>query len=103
MEATNRSSASVATIIHTARASRSQRPRRLVVDGVRCRLSHRLLDPAPLSVLSQPHSTALPSPSRYDKRYEEKFQEEGLCPHQLPTRTWWWARGWGGWGHRLSH
>ncbi len=32
--------------------------------------SHRPLDPLPLSLLSQHHTTALPSPKRYDKRYE---------------------------------
>src|SRR5215207_655229 len=32
--------------------------------------SHSFLDPALLSVLSQPHSTARPSPERYDNRYE---------------------------------
>jgi hypothetical protein len=32
--------------------------------------SHRPLDPLPLALPSQRHSTALPSPKRYDKRYE---------------------------------
>src|SRR5215207_3845180 len=35
-------------------------------------LSHRLLDPAvPLPLLSQHHTTALPSLRRYDMRYED--------------------------------
>ena len=34
--------------------------------------SHRPFDPVPLPLLSQHHSTALPSPKRYDKRYEEE-------------------------------
>src|SRR5215204_2880021 len=38
--------------------------------------------------------TALPSPKRYDNRYEQEFLKN-IRPHQLPTRTWWWARGWG--------
>jgi hypothetical protein len=38
--------------------------------------SHRLLAPVPLPVLSQPHSTAPPSPKRYDKRYEKEFLEK---------------------------
>src|SRR5215208_2765791 len=37
--------------------------------------SHRLLDPARLSLPSQRHSTALPSPKRYDNRYELEFLE----------------------------
>jgi hypothetical protein len=39
--------------------------------------SPRLLHPVPLSLLSQPHSTALPSPKRYDKRYEDRFLSRG--------------------------
>jgi hypothetical protein len=31
---------------------------------------HRLFDSVALPLLSQPHSTALPSPKQYDKRYE---------------------------------
>jgi class 3 adenylate cyclase len=38
---------------------------------------------ARLSFLPQRHSTAPPSPERYDNRYEEMFQESN-CPHQLP-------------------
>ena len=45
--------------------------------------SHRLLDSVPLPLVSQPHSTALPSPKRYDKRYEETFLEN-ICPHHQP-------------------
>ena len=43
--------------------------------------SHRLLDPVLLPLLSQPHSTALPSPKRYDKRYEE------TVPKRIFART----------------
>src|SRR3712207_3745185 len=38
--------------------------------------SHRLLDPVPLPLASQYHSTALPSPKRYRKRYEKEVSEE---------------------------
>src|SRR5215216_6813118 len=62
--------------------------------------AHRLLDAAPLSLLSQRHSTALPSPKRYDKRYEGKILNN-IDPHQLPTRTWGWHRGCGGGGHMV--
>src|SRR5215208_5068033 len=34
--------------------------------------SHRFLDPVPLSLLSQHHTTALPSPKRYGNRYERE-------------------------------
>ena len=37
------------------------------------RSSHRLLARVPLLLLSQLHSTALPSAKRYDKRYEDRF------------------------------
>jgi hypothetical protein len=43
--------------------------------------SHRPLDPLPLSLLSQHHSTALPSTKRYDKRYEL-----GCCANFLELR-----------------
>ncbi len=46
-------------------------------------LSYRLLDSVVLTILSQHHSTALPSPKRYDKRYEETFPEN-ICPHHQP-------------------
>jgi hypothetical protein len=39
-----------------------------------------------LPLVSQHHSTTLPSPKRYDKRYEEKFLRD-IRPHQLPTST----------------
>src|ERR671917_248738 len=45
--------------------------------------SHQLFDPVLLPLVSQPHSTALPSPKRYDKRYEETFQEN-IRPHHRP-------------------
>src|SRR5215207_4869973 len=35
--------------------------------------AHLLLVGVPLPLLSQPHSTALPSPKRYDKRYEDHY------------------------------
>jgi hypothetical protein len=35
--------------------------------------SHRDLDRVRLSVPSQPHSTGLPSPKRYDNRYDDRF------------------------------
>src|SRR5215218_6452191 len=38
--------------------------------------SCRLLDPLSLLLLSYLHSTAPPSPERYDKRYEVRFQPE---------------------------
>src|SRR5215203_2876610 len=48
------------------------------------------LDPAvPSLLLSLHHSTALPSPKRYDDRYEKRFSEtEVLCLHQLPAWMW---------------
>src|SRR5215204_6887259 len=49
--------------------------------------SHRFLDPALLPLLSQPHSTALPSPKRYDKRYEGKVLKN-IRLYQQPTMTW---------------
>ena len=39
--------------------------------------------PVDLSFLSQHHSTALPSPKRYDKRYEEEILKN-IRPRQLP-------------------
>src|SRR5215212_7411257 len=45
--------------------------------------SHRSHYPVPLSFLSQHHSTVLPFPKRYDKRYEEKFLRD-IRPHQRP-------------------
>ena len=51
---------------------------------------HRLFDSVGLPLLSQHHSTARPSPKRYDKRYEETFQEN-ICLHHQP-------RGHGGTG-----
>jgi hypothetical protein len=42
--------------------------------------SCRHLDLVPLSLLSQPHSTALPSPKRYDNRYEQELQEVRSMP-----------------------
>jgi len=47
-----------------------------------------------------PHSTALPSSNRYDKRYEGKVLKN-IRLYQLTTRTW-WCRGNGG-GHKSSH
>src|SRR5215212_8866064 len=38
--------------------------------------SHRLFDPAASPALSQPHSTTLPSPTRYDKRHEGEWCAE---------------------------
>jgi hypothetical protein len=55
--------------------------------------SHRPLDPLPLALPSQRHSTALPSPKRYDKRYElgccANFLELRVCelPRILLMRT----------------
>src|SRR5215203_3128102 len=46
-------------------------------------LTCRLLDPLPLPLPPQHHSTALPSPKRYDNLYEEKFLRD-IRPHQLP-------------------
>jgi len=63
-------------------------------------LSHRLLDPAPLTFLSHHHSTGRPSAKRYDKRHEEKFLEN-IRLYQLPTRTWGWHRGCGGGGNMV--
>jgi hypothetical protein len=37
--------------------------------------------------VSQHHSTALPSPKRYDKRYEQEFLDNNRL-YQLPTSTW---------------
>src|SRR5215208_641303 len=37
------------------------------------RLIPPILAPVPLSLLSQHHSTALPSPKRYDNRYEDRI------------------------------
>src|SRR3712207_9135076 len=34
---------------------------------------HRFLAPVPLPLLSQHHSTALPSPKRYEIRYEVRY------------------------------
>ena len=51
------------------------------------RIIPRSHHPVDLSFLSQHHSTALPSPKRYDKRYEEKVLIN-IDPHQLPTSTW---------------
>src|SRR5215210_5422596 len=56
-------------------------------------LTCRLLDPLPLPLPSQPHSTGLTSPKRYDKRYEGKVLNN-IDLHQRPTRTW-WSRGCG--------
>src|SRR5215216_5850063 len=39
--------------------------------------SHRLLDLVFLSLLSQPHSTALPSPKRYGMRCEDRYMKRG--------------------------
>jgi len=63
--------------------------------GRRCGCSTwGLLALALLPLVSQDQFTALPSPKRYDNRYEQEFLKN-IRPHQLPTRTWWWARGWG--------
>jgi hypothetical protein len=48
--------------------------------------SHLLLDPVPLPLLSQPHSTARPSPNRYDKRYEHRFLSRGVPNCQNSSR-----------------
>jgi hypothetical protein len=41
-----------------------------------------------LPLLSQqPHSTALPSPKRYDNRDEQEFLDKNRL-YQLPTSTW---------------
>src|SRR5215217_953136 len=47
--------------------------------------AHLLLDPVLLPLLSQPHSIALPSPKRYDKRYEDRFLSRGVpnCQNSL--------------------
>jgi hypothetical protein len=37
--------------------------------------SHGTFDPVPLSLLSQHHFTALPSPERYDSRYEQTSKQ----------------------------
>jgi hypothetical protein len=42
--------------------------------------SHQLLDSAPWSFLSRPYSTVLPSPKRYDERYEDTFLKN-IRPH----------------------
>jgi hypothetical protein len=47
-------------------------------------------------VLSQPHSTALPSPKRYDKRYEQELQEERSMPAPATHEDMGWHRGRGG-------
>jgi hypothetical protein len=44
---------------------------------------HRLLASVALPLLSQHHTTALPSPKRYDNRYEGKVLNN-IDPHQLP-------------------
>src|SRR5215204_6286281 len=49
--------------------------------------SYRHLDLVPLPLVPQHHSTALPPPTRYEKRYEEMFLEN-KGPHQRPTRRW---------------
>jgi hypothetical protein len=41
---------------------------------------HRLLDPALLPLASQPHSTARPSPKRYDNRFKGKILKN-IDPH----------------------
>src|SRR5829696_3043233 len=70
-------SAVMATATHARRARRSKCPCR--VDGGEARV---LIPPVPRSILlapylSQLHSTARPSPERYDNRYEaEKIQGE---------------------------
>src|SRR5215203_79972 len=73
----------MAITAHARRARRSKCPCR--VDGGEARV---LIPPVPRSILlapylSQHHSTALPSPKRYDKRYElgccANFLELRLC------------------------
>jgi len=41
-------------------------------------LSHRLLDPVPLTLLSQQHSIGRSSPKRYGNRYEQEALERCL-------------------------
>jgi nitroreductase len=48
---------------------------------------NRILDHAPLALLSRRHSTALPSPKRYDNRYEGKVLIN-IDLHQLLTSPW---------------
>src|SRR5215207_3733383 len=46
--------------------------------------THRFLDPVPLFLASQPHSTAGPSPKRYEKRYEDRcLSKEGPNPRRF--------------------
>src|SRR5215217_4247167 len=47
--------------------------------------SHHLFDPVRLLRPSQPHSTALPSPKRYDKRYDVRFLSEEEPNHRRFT------------------
>src|SRR5215204_6558527 len=93
-------SAVMATATHARRARRSKCPCR--VDGGEARV---LIPPVPRSILlapylSQLHSTARPSPKRYDNRYEGKVLKN-IRLYQLTTSTW-WSRGYGG-GHKSSH
>src|SRR5215208_2395217 len=76
-------SAVMATATHARRARRSKCTCR--VDGGQARV---LIPPVPRSILlapflSQLHSTARPSPERYDKRYEEGFLKN-IRPHHGP-------------------
>src|SRR5829696_5514124 len=48
--------------------------------------SYRLLDPVGLPLLSQPHSTALPSPKRYGNRYEDGSMGQGSELRRMPKR-----------------
>ena len=56
----------------------------------------------PCSFCHNHHSTALPSPKRYDKRYEEKFLRD-IRPHQRPTRDMGSGPEDMEGGHKLSH
>src|SRR5215218_11493859 len=47
--------------------------------------SHHLFDPVRLLRPSHPHSTALPSPKRYDKRYDVRFLSEEEPNHRRFT------------------
>src|SRR5215210_3807013 len=49
---------------------------------------HRPLDPGSLPLLSRPHSTAVPSPERYDERYDGVWwAERNTTLENSPTKN----------------
>lgn len=74
MPATWSPMAMVAKATHAMRARRSQRPRKVVGDEARSLIPGALvLDPVPLSLPSQHHSSGRSSPKRYDACYEKEL------------------------------